>query len=224
MERIRDFATIDFASEEREIAALHTEKKVLEEGNDNIRTLKKRLKEAQAQYDALKDQRDATIANEVKLRGNIEDAERFIATANRFLEALKGRGEFQTHADQFSAVEAYFIDMPLSAADVAQREQPFREARREEMDQLLRQIEPLRNQICTLMNIYLRHFQDERADLNAAIEYLESFCDVFEQIRRDDLPRHELRFKERLNENIILEVGLFERGVSDREDRHRVEN
>jgi uncharacterized protein YPO0396 len=59
------------------------------------------------------------------------------------------------------------------------------------------------------MNRYLREFAEERADLEGTIEYLGSFCEIFEQICRDDLPKHERRFKDRLNEKVVQEIGLL---------------
>jgi uncharacterized protein YPO0396 len=59
------------------------------------------------------------------------------------------------------------------------------------------------------MNQYLRDFREDRADLDARIESLDSFCALCEQVRQDDLPKHEARFKERLNEKVTQELGLL---------------
>ena len=56
-------------------------------------------------------------------------------------------------------------------------------------------------------------------DLEAQANYLDSFLQLREQIRREDLPRHEQRFKERLNDpavDVFALYGALEADVQDR--------
>lgn len=204
-----DYATLDFRADELELERLREERRALEEGSDAVRTLKGRLTETENKERRLKEERDETIRQEERLRNHLADARRLVHGARQALDALAQRGELAQHDRQFAELERYFADAPLTAENVLDREQAFRDARRAEADNLRREIEPLKDELCSLMNRFLREFREEQADLDARIEYLESFCDAFEQIRRDDLPRHEQRFKERLNENVLREVGFL---------------
>src|SRR4029077_10355017 len=60
-----------------------------------------------------------------------------------------------------------------------------------------------------VMSRFLIDFPSERADLQPDTAYLESFLDLRAHLVREDLPRHEQRFKERLNEKVTHEIGLF---------------
>ena len=204
-----DYAALDFASDEREIERLQEEKKALEEGDDKVRTLRTRLSQVEARQADLQGQRDEAIRAEERLRVFVADGRRLIDGAHNALDEYARRGELDKHAERFAEIEARFAHAALTAADVVQREQPFRDACRAEADRLREQVGPLKDQLCGLMNRYLREFPDERADLDATIEYLDSFCGAFDQIRSDDLPRHEQRFKERLNEKVLQEIGLL---------------
>ena len=59
------------------------------------------------------------------------------------------------------------------------------------------------------MGRFLREFKEEQADLNPSVDALDSFLGLRGQIRREDLPRHERKFKDRLNDKVSQEVALF---------------
>jgi uncharacterized protein YPO0396 len=59
------------------------------------------------------------------------------------------------------------------------------------------------------MGGFLRKCQEESDDLDASIASLPSFLAKLDNIRREDLPRHEARFKDRLNDTVTKEIGVF---------------
>jgi uncharacterized protein YPO0396 len=59
------------------------------------------------------------------------------------------------------------------------------------------------------MQRFLSDSPEEKADLRADLAYLEGFLGLLQQLRRDDLPRYEKRFQQRLNEKVIQELGVF---------------
>ena len=60
-----------------------------------------------------------------------------------------------------------------------------------------------------VMSRYLREFKEEADDLDASVHSLDSFLGILEQLRREDLPRYERKFKDRLNDQVSTEIGLF---------------
>ena len=80
----------------------------------------------------------------------------------------------------------------------------------------------MKTKVTTLMIRFLRDFPDERADLEPQVEYLDSFLDLRAHIEREDLPRHEQRFKERLNEKVTHEIGLLNAAL--RTERTEIES
>ena len=79
----------------------------------------------------------------------------------------------------------------------------------ESIQALERKIHPVQNQLLTAMSSYLRKIPEGSADLQATVDNLESFLGLRTRIMDEDLPRHEKRFKDRLNQKVIEEIGLF---------------
>jgi len=205
----KDFGAIDFATPEREIQALLQEKESLEQKSDVIRVLKQRLTTLEGKVKTLTQSRDGMIRQEGALETELRGWEREVRAATAVLEQREQTGELAKHAECFADCEAFFADTPLVASTLSAQEQAYNKARGDDVAAIRKVLDPLRDDLCTLMNQYLRHFPDEQADLKANAEYLDSFCNRLDRIRRDDLPRHEMRFKERLNEKVIQEIGLL---------------
>ncbi len=209
IQEFNDFGEIDFFAHEREIAELLREKKTLEEGSDTIRVLKQRLGTAEAAEKGLQAARDKVIGQETERGGKLKDYARVIATAKKILKERKADGTLAHHTESFSDLEACFADQPLAPATLFEQEAAFKEARHTEIEQLQKEIEPLKTRVMNLMIRFLRDFPGEREDLEPNVEYLDSFFDLRAHIEREDLPRHEQRFKERLNEKVTHEIGLL---------------
>lgn len=207
--QVRDYEAIDFALHEREVEALIAEKRALEEQNDAIRVLRQRLAEVEGRQHDLRERRDDIIRTEQRASSDIATGQRLIANAHNSLHMRDRAGELARHRKSFPEFEAVFTDGPLTTTDLHEKQNAFVDSKRAEVEHLRREVEPLKEALCASMNRYLREFPEEQADLEATVDYLDDFHNAFEHIRRDDLPRHEQRFKERLNEKVIQEIGLL---------------
>lgn len=208
-QEVVDFTDIDHAAPEREVEALRLEKKRLEENDDTIRLLKGRLAEAESGQRALQASRDDAVRKEGELVRQLVEAERLIANAEATLRRREADGTLARHAETFPELEACYREGPLFADSLFEQERAFLDERRAEADTLRQEIEPLKTELGKLMIRFLRESPDERADLEPDVTYLDSFLALREHIRREDLPRHEQRFKERLNEKVTQEIGLL---------------
>jgi uncharacterized protein YPO0396 len=206
---VAEFSAIEFVRYERQIRDLGEERTSLEQNNDVVRVLKDKLKAAEQHADDLSKGRDEIVAKEAILKQQLREWRRMIVEAEAALAQRARSGELSQDEQSFGDCEAFFREDRLTAANLPAQEQVYVQARRKEADALRKEIEPQKNALVSHMGRYLRDFADERDDLATGIEYLESFCQLLEQIRRDDLPRHEARFKERLNEKVIQEIGLL---------------
>jgi uncharacterized protein YPO0396 len=204
-----DFGAIDYATHEREVETLRQEQRRLEEQNDALRLLKERLVGAEAQVGTLTTARDASIRREGDLEREIADGDRMVANAEAQLRRWRADGTLDHCAGAFAELETLLSEVPLAADSLFDRERTFRDAIRASVERLRGEIEPLKGDLYKLMSKFLRECPEERKDLEADINYLETFLGLWEQIRRDDLPRHERRFKERLNEKVTQEIGLL---------------
>jgi uncharacterized protein YPO0396 len=65
----------------------------------------------------------------------------------------------------------------------------------------------------------LREFPDIQTDLDPHVDSLDSFFALQAKISSDELPQHEARFKKRLNEKVLQEIGALRANLEqERED------
>eukprot|EP00913_Durusdinium_trenchii_P013432 g12613.t1 len=211
------FFEIDVEQHEQEIAELEKEKRGIEERSDAIRILKRRLVDVETRRDALQQRRDEAVAKEGKLEDYIAQANRLIDNGNLELRRHKAAGTLAQHQKCFVDLNEKFVDAPLTTDNFQERKDAFRAEQQEFVTHLRRIIDPIRERLLEAMSKFLRTFPEE-SDLLVKVDYIESFLGLRQRITEDDLPRHERRFKERLNERVIQEIGLF-RGDLEREGR-----
>lgn len=203
------YAVIDFASEELAIAELRREQRALEDASDAIRTLRQSLTDTVASQRRLQDDRDDVIRRHGSASQDIRLARTQVIEARRALGALERDGILARLSSLFPDLARLLEHEPLTPQGVLTHESAFREERRLDVERRRTELEPLRGELCRFMNQYLREFKEEQSDLDASIEFLDDFRQAYEHIRREDLPRHEQRFKERLNEKVVQEIGLL---------------
>ena len=209
VKEVTSYSDIDYLAHEREIQALQHEKESLEQNNEVIRVLKARLKEMAQKETESQQLRDGVIRQETKIGDSLTSWIRAITDAKDVLKQREQAGTLATHMESFNECQAFFADAPLTASTLVTQEHAYLTDRRSAREAMIKAMEPRKMDVCKLMNVYLREFPDEQADLEATVDYLESFCNRIERIRRDDLPRYEDRFKKRLNEKVIQEIGLL---------------
>lgn len=215
--RVTTFAEIDVEIHQREIEALERERREIEEKSDAIQTLKGRLAAAETREKGLQASRDEAVSRESELKNDIKQAEQLLRNAQVELDRYQADGSLTRRFEAFADLDAAFIP-PLAADDFFKRKDLFREELDAELRKLRDALDPLHERLLEAMAKFLRSCPEETADLRPSLDYLDSFLGLRQRIIDDDLPRHERRFKERLNQKVIEEIGLF-RGALDQERR-----
>lgn len=216
--RVSNFLDVDFVSHEREIRRLEEERRVIEAGSDALRMLKQRLTDVETQEAVLQRRNEQLVGDEREAQLWITEANRLIANADSDLRRRETDGSLLASRDAFSELDAAMADPPLSTGDLIERRERFRTEQDERIGRLKEVVDPIRNRLTDSMSRFLRTCPEERTDLGASVDYLDSFLGFRQRIVEDDLPRHEQRFKERLNQKVIEEIGMF-RGALEQERR-----
>ncbi|MBX9792301.1 MAG: hypothetical protein K2Y37_25660 [Pirellulales bacterium] len=206
---VTDFESINAARHELAIKALRKERQAIEEGSDAIRILKRRLAEEESRYAAITKKRDDAVTRDRELAKSIESGERAVANAKAILKSRKSQGVLAKHEELFPSLESELVDEPLTVANLFDRERASVDERRGLVDRLSKETVPLATSLQKVMGRFLIEFPSEKADLQPDAAYLDGFLDLRAHLVREDLPRHEQRFKERLNEKVTHEIGLF---------------
>lgn len=206
--KVTAFTDIDFAPHEDEIVELEREKRSLEDNNDVIQGLKKRLAEAQANQEATDRDRNVALTQSNDLAKEVSGAERLLKNANEKLRELEAEGRLQAMALVFSDIEAEINDA-LTAENVFDHENSLRRIYSHALSQHEKEIAPLRNALTNAMSAFVSEFKEMKHGLLPTPDYLDGFLKLRESIRREGLPEQEQRFKERLNEKVTHEIGLL---------------
>lgn len=207
-QRITSFSDIDSSAHEREIDFLEKERKAIEAKSDAIRVLKQHLADANSHEQALQQRVYDLAGDERELDNQIAQARRLINNHKAELARLD-EPTLKQAQQVFPDLDASFAGTPLTTENLFDSREHFRERQDAQIIQLRKVLDPVRDRLLELMNRFLGNFPERAADLRPTIDYLSSFLAVRQQIIDDDLPRHEQRFKERLNQKVIEEIGLF---------------
>lgn len=210
--QIDDFDAIDNARHEFEASQLRIERQQLEESDDRIRDLKLRAAKLRAEAEGHKADRDAHIATRTTRESELRSGQRWLDGARQRLASAANAGTLPAAESQFDAL-GEMVGEPLTLDNVPTLPESFERQQRQRYDRLQDAMEPVARELTSAMTRFLKKFPDEHADLDAHVASLPSFIALHQRIACDDLPQHEERFKRRLNEKVLHEIGLLHGGL-----------
>lgn len=210
--QIDSFDAIDNVRHEFDASQMRAERQRLEESDDQIRELKLKAAKLRAEAEGHKADRDAHIATRTTRESELRAGQRWLASAKeRIATAIKN--EFFTAAEaEFETLRA-MVGQSLTIENVATLPDTFERSLRQKFDKLQESLQPVARELTSAMTRFLKKFPDEHSDLDAHVASLSSFVALHQRIAGDDLPQHEERFKKRLNEKVLHEMGLLHGGL-----------
>ncbi len=204
-----DFRDLDWEPVALEIARLEAEKRELEAASDLLKTLtvqldelEEALTETERRLDERKDKRSKTeqkisAAKELQQQAQSLVTETAQETARQFgmLEGMRGEA---------------LGSQSLTVESCDNRERDMRDWLTGKIDAEDKKLARLGEKIIKAMAEYKKDWPLETQDVDVNIAAGSDFRSMLDQLRADDLPRFEGRFKELLNENTIREVANFQ--------------
>ncbi len=217
---VTDYDTIDFEKHEFEASQLRLEKEKLESSNDQIQELKHHKKKLEDEVAGHQQDRDGSIAQRTSQEKELQTGRAFLANARRTIDQVDVSGNRTEFEQEFEQI-AQQVKQPLRIENMATLESDTLRELRGEFDQLTDRLVPVAKEVTSAMTKFLKRFPDEQADLDADVESLESFSELYKRIASDDLPKYEARFKRRLNEKVLHEVGMLHSTLENERDEIR---
>ncbi|MEO8268918.1 MAG: SbcC/MukB-like Walker B domain-containing protein [Aureliella sp.] len=209
---VPDFDLIDTHRHQREIDALEAERRAIEDSNDTVRLLRERLDAAIERRFAAQHDRDTQVATESTLLRENDQASHWLARHQELLSERESQGTLASHRLTFDTLDAALYEKLSELQELSE----FTELQSEtshaiqvRLNTLHSAAEPIRADGIRAMQKFLSDSPEERSDLRADWLYLDGFLGLLDQLRQEDLPRHEARFRERLNDNVTQELGVF---------------
>ncbi len=222
--KTEEFDAIDNSRHEFEASQLKMERQRIEESDDRIRELKKQSADRKAEAMGHQQDRDQAIAQRTMRERELNDGNRLLESARVTLRRAGTEGVLVQASEQFDSLNDSLKE-PLSIQNLGTLPADTERLQREQVDSLQERLVPIARDMTSGMTRFLKKFPDEQIDLDADVAALSSFVALFERISVDDLPKHEERFKRRLNENVLNEIGLLHGGLEDerQEIRDKIE-
>jgi len=206
---VTDFDTIDDARHRRQAEEYRLELDRLKQSNDKIRELEGQKKDIETEIERHRQQSRSLSDQRSRTEVQLADGRRICAAASKMIEDAKREGTYDGLACQFASIELLLADEPLSIDNLGSLPGQFKDQRHDEVTRLTEQLESIAKPLRSKMGRFLTEYAEFRSEMDGDVDSLPQFVVLHERIEKDDLPRHEKRFKQRLNEKVLHEVGVL---------------
>ncbi|TSE35220.1 Chromosome partition protein Smc [Tepidimonas fonticaldi] len=207
LEEFTRFAEIDWMSPARQIALLAEERVRLEAASNTLQELGRQLKAAQGR-----------LAETERKRDEARDKRAEVATKHATAQELRNQtvhiwNDSPLTEEQIEHLDGYrskaLGEHQLSVESCDNREQEVRQRLQQHIDAEDKRLARLTERIVNAMRGFKEEFKAETVEMDVALAALPEYERMLDGLKRDDLPRFEVRFKELLNVNTINEIANF---------------
>lgn len=213
-----DYSQINWKKDAAEIQKLIAEKEELEKSSDQLKKLKEQLSETMTDIKA----KDEGKSAKEKRLGQIEQGK--TNCGDNLVECSQAVASM-TEAEKevyFPKVLDYLKDAVLNLKTIDHLQSNTRKQIDGVKDRKIKAGDKLRDGIISRMQKYKNEYPAETTEADASIEAIPEFKRFLKKIEGDDLPRHEKRFKELLNEGTINDIAIFKNQLETSEKDIRV--
>lgn len=214
---IKDFYRIDWKLHVARIYELEQERNTLLNNNNILAQLQVNKTEVEKQISELKGKENLMVEKSGGLKNTINNYEDQLNTANKLTELqpkhLKDKW--------YPLVAEKLADSNLSLKNIDNRQDDFRklyQGENGELKKLRGRQMGYRSSIERKMREIKEHSRAEYSEISESIDARPEYIKKFEQLHREDLKRHEDRFKEELNKNVINSIAVFDSQLQKHEN------
>ena len=205
-----DFIDIDWHTKARMIAELEDEKRKLELTSDILKHLRSQLEKVKRDQITARSDWETISKAIMRLDTNLEDNKKLLDKSLQIISAI-----------DLNALENEFIDLARIQSDrfevqdldlrsINSTKKRINDWLEDEIKRLRRVSGKSRDEIIRRMKDYNMEYPLETSEVDASVESGSDYRYMLKQLRDDDLPKFEERFKRLLNENTIREIANFQ--------------
>ncbi len=202
--KFKDYTEINWQKEASEIEKLKKEKEELEKSSDKLQSLKKQLLIIQKEITDKENQQGLKQREKGKIETTITSYEEQLKNCNQITGILRDEQK-----SLFPKIE-YFLqekEFKIKTIDKLQTEtRGIIENIKEDKNKTENQ---LRDGIISKMQKYINEYRAETTEVDASIQSIPEFKQFLKKIEEEDLPKHEKKFRELLNEGTINDIAIF---------------
>lgn len=214
---IKDFYRINWQFHTNKIAALELERNQLLSSNDLLTQLEKNKSEVESQIRNTKEyeQKITEGIGGLKTKAGIYEEQL------QLTELLKNQVTETSRTTWYPVLEEKLKETPLTLKNIDSRLEEFRKqynGDNGELRKLRGKQVGHRSAIERKMREIKDHSKAEYSEIPESIDAIPEYIKKFEQLNREDLKRHEDRFKEQLNTNVINSIAVFDNQLHKHEN------
>jgi len=244
LQRFDDFGEIDFAQSVHRLQELQRERDALEQESDELRAIQDRIRTMEADVEALSrdnerasEQRGALRNELLRTTGQMYDLLQLLEAALPLIsfDAAGLPDDMAAHYQTFWEIELpaappsellekrlqrLDINMEGDEKELMQQEQILLQSISGQRGSITRQKEDLsatERRIAQQMTHFRNRYPEEAREIDADILAIPAFLDLYDRLVRDDIPRHEERFRELLKQGAIRGILSFKTKLEDYE-------
>ncbi|WP_051785981.1 ATP-binding protein [Endozoicomonas numazuensis] len=207
---VQSFAEINWQPLALQIQTLEKEKQQLEAGSDILKTLRERQSRSEAliaEQDRLKEKLGQDVGNlNSKLERDRDDRDQ----AQLLLDELSGKHREACFPELESLEPEALPDKKITIESCDSSQVAMRKWLTSRIDTRQNTAKNLISKITGQMSDYKNAYPQETREVDADVASAGEFSGMLQTLQGEDLPRHEQRFKQMLNEGTIHNMAMFQ--------------
>ncbi|MFW6240267.1 MAG: ATP-binding protein [Thermodesulfobacteriota bacterium] len=205
-----DYAEIHWRPAAARIQELEAERKRIAEGSDLLRDLEAQREKVVLEIAARESDYDKTLPKRGEIELRLAQGKNLLVKARKLAATVDAAARKSLFPKLAEFQAAALGDRKLTFDNVDDREKEVRHHIQKKIDAGNKKLEGLTVRIIQRMQDYKGHYPAETSEVDAALEAGPEYAAMLKTLQEEDLPRHEARFKNLLNEGTINSIALFQ--------------
>ena len=207
---VKTFAEINWQLLAMEIDRLTHERAELEKSADILNTLNAQLAENLSESAQWEEKKEKVIAVRSKFQDRIDAARQGRREALEKLAAIPTAEREKLFPRLRPLQDQALPGVKITAQNCDARQSEMRDWLQGRIDALIKKRDRLAQSIVRLMQAYKTSYPLQTRETDAAVSAADEYRGMLDNLVKEDLPRHERRFKTMLNEGTIQNMALFQ--------------
>ncbi len=203
--RFKDYVEINWQKEATEIERLKKEKEELEKSSDQLQSLKKQLETTQKEINDKDNRQGLKQRDKGKIETTITNYEEQLKDCNQISDKLS----IEEQETFFPGIQDFLQEKDFKIKTIDKLQTETRKSIEDIKEDKNKTEKRLRDGIISKMQKYKNEYIEETVEVDASIEAIPEFRQFLRKIEEEDLPRHEKKFKNLLNEGTINDIAIF---------------
>ena len=207
---VQSFGDINWQPLAVQIQAFEQEKQQLEAGSDILKTLREQLARTESQI-AGQESQERKFANEAgALEAKLEQDQQDREKAREQLDELSEEQRLESF-DELESLETEALgDKKITIENCDSSQVAMRKWLTTRLENRQASVKNLISKITGQMSDYKNTYPQETREVDADVASADEFKGMLDTLQGEDLPRHEQRFKQMLNEGTIHNMAMFQ--------------